>query len=93
MAWNLKNDVNKNVSFNFEGLESIKHYDDVDLTFTDSSLFDNKMEILKEEFGLVRNLPPVNAKILIRNTHAKEEEPDTTKPVESEEDLTGTDSK
>ena len=63
MAFQLKKDKNKNVYSLFEGLVNIKEVDYADEEVVVSNhIFTNKMNILKEEFGIVRNLP-LNARV------------------------------
>jgi hypothetical protein len=62
IAFHLKSDANKNVHSLFKECNHIKEmlYTDEELGES-NSLFMNRMTILKEEFGITRNLP-VNAK-------------------------------
>lgn len=62
IAFHLKSDVNKNVHSLFKECNNIKEmlYTEEELGES-NSLFLNRMTILKEEFGITRNLP-VNAK-------------------------------
>ena len=62
IAFHLKSDANKNVHSLFKECNNIKEllYTEEELGES-NSLFLNRMTILKEEFGITRNLP-VNAK-------------------------------
>jgi hypothetical protein len=65
IAYKLKKDPNKNVNSNFDGIDEIKetYFEEEDENINSTNyLFVEKMTILKEEFGITKNLP-LNAKI------------------------------
>jgi hypothetical protein len=65
MANFLKNDSNKNVSRLFLGLEiGFNNYTNDEL-YDSNALFTNKMSLLKEEFGITKNLPS-NSKLNLK---------------------------
>jgi hypothetical protein len=63
LAYHLKRDKNKNVSTLFENIQNIKLVSFTEEeSETSNDIFTNKMNILREEFGIVRNLP-INSKL------------------------------
>ena len=63
IAYKLKKDHNKNVNSHFNGIEEITEaYFEEDVESLSNNLFVDKMTILKDEFGITKNLP-LNAKI------------------------------
>lgn len=63
IAYKLKKDLNKNVNSHFNGVEEITeaHFEE-DMDSLSNNLFIDNMTILKDEFGITKNLP-LNAKI------------------------------
>lgn len=58
IAYKLKKDPNKNVYSNFNGIDEIKEtYFEDEITTNTNHLFVDKMSILKDEFGITKNLP------------------------------------
>jgi hypothetical protein len=63
IASNLKKDLNKNVYNHFIEINNMIEYTDEGEYIEVNDSFVNKMEILREEFGITRNLPVNNCKI------------------------------
>lgn len=81
IANTLKKDKNRNVYNQFEGIELVDNVPYTEEESIDSNFsFTNKMTILKEEFGITRNLP-VNAKVKLVESPKKKslEEPQIEK--------------
>ncbi len=62
----LKNDKNKNIYSEFDGIEGINSncYTQADY-FDPNSSYTNRMQLLKSEFGITRNLP-TNSKLRLK---------------------------
>jgi hypothetical protein len=70
IAYKLKHDPNKNVNSYFVNIE-VKQIDfPNDMEVQSNHNFTNKMEVLNEEFGIVRNLP-LNSKIKVTSSPIK----------------------
>ena len=79
IAYKLKKDPNKNVYSNFDGIDEIKEtYFEDEIGTNTNYLFVDKMMILKDEFGITKNLP-LNSIIRLIEIDNQIKQPDSLK--------------